>query len=219
MEDWAKTWLDGQRQQGKQCLEIKLIGKNYYVYNSTTQWDKTDKKTKKVSKYVGKLDKYKGLLIANKQKEITSSDIRTIKEYGNSMLLHRAIEPLKPVLKDAFPDCWEEIYSLAMLRVNGYMPIKRANDSWDKLYNLEHINPKLNPKNISKILHRIGIDRGAQSLIFKKLTDESNQLIYDLSSMFSHSMNINQAEKGAVGQNRRITPPKLKHMSFCLNIS
>ena len=196
MEDWTKIWLEEQRQQGKRCLEIKLIKNNYYVYNSTTRWDKDAKKTKKISKYLGKLDKTKGLILANKQKNITSADIRTIKEYGNSMLLHKAIEPLKSVIKEAFPNCWEEIYSLAMVRVNGYMPIKRANDSWDKLYNKEHINPKLNPKNISKTLHQIGMNRDGQNLIFKQLTDQSNQLIYDLSSMFSHSMNIGQAEKG-----------------------
>ena len=196
MEHWTKVWLVGQRQQGKKCLEIKLIGKNYYVYNSTSRWDTELKKVKKVSTYLGKLDKEKGLITATKRKEISSSDIRTIKEYGNSILLHKAIEPLKPVIKEAFPDCWEEIYALAMLRINGYMPIKRAKDSWDKLYNLEHINPKLNPKNISKTLHRIGMNREGQNAIFKNLTDQSNQLIYDLSSMFSHSMNISQAEKG-----------------------
>ncbi len=106
------------------------------------------------------------------------------------------MKTLKPLLMDAFPDCWEEIYSLAMVRINGYVPMKRAKESWEKLYNVEHIDPQLNPKNLSKVLHRVGINRVGQNAIFKKLVNQSNQLVYDLSSMFTRSMSIAQAEKG-----------------------
>ena len=112
------------------------------------------------------------------------------------MVLHESMKTLKPLLMDAFPDCWEEIYSLAMVRINGYVPMKRAKESWEKLYNVEHIDPQLNPKNLSKVLHRVGINRVGQNAIFKKLVNQSNQLVYDLSSMFTRSMSIAQAEKG-----------------------
>lgn len=196
MDKWAKNWLEEQREQGTKCLEIKVIGKNHYVYHSTTYWDKELKKPRKTSKYIGKLDKDDGLIESRKRKKLASSDIRNVTEYGNSMVLHESMKTLKPLLMDAFPDCWEEIYSLAMVRINGYVPMKRAKESWEKLYNVEHIAPQLNPKNLSKVLHSVGINRVGQNAIFKKLVNQSNQLVYDLSSMFTRSMSIAQAEKG-----------------------
>ena len=182
--------------QGTKCLEVKVIGTNHYVYHSTTYWDKELKKPRKTSKYLGKLDKNEGLIESRTRKELSSSDIRNVTEYGNSMILHESMKSLKPLLMDAFPDCWEEIYSLAMVRINGYVPMKRAQESWEKLYNVENIDPQLNPKSLSKVLHSVGINRVGQNTIFKKLTDQSNQLVYDLSSMFTRSMSIAQAEKG-----------------------
>ncbi len=196
MKPWAKDWLEDQRRQGAKCLEVKEIGKNHYVYHSTTYWDKKLKKPKKISKYRGKLDKTKGLIESRKRKALASSDIRNITEYGNSRVLHEAIKPLKPLLIEAFPDCWEEICSLAMVRMSGYVPLKRAKESWDKLYNVDDMDPRLNSKNLSKVLHCVGINRLGQNTIFKNLIDQSNQLVYDLSSVFTRSMSISQAEKG-----------------------
>ena len=196
MDAWAKNWLEDQRRQGTKCLEVKMIGKNHYVYHSTTYWDKKLKKPRKTSKYLGKLDREKGLIESRTRKMLASSDIRNVTEYGNSIVLHKSIQPLKPLLIEAFPDCWEEICSLAMVRINGYVPMKRAKESWEKLYNVEEMNPQLNPKSLSKVLHRVGINRVGQNTIFKKLIDQSNQLVYDLSSVFTRSMSISQAEKG-----------------------
>lgn len=196
MDQWAKNWLEEQRMKGTKCLEVKVIGENHYVYHSTTYWDKELKKSRKTSKYLGKLDPKEGLVESRKRKELTSSDVRNVTEYGNSMVLHESMKSLKPLLMDAFPDCWEEIYSLAMVRINGYVPMKRAKESWEKLYNVENIDPQLNPKNLSKVLHNVGINRVSQNIIFKELTNQSNQLVYDLSSVFTRSMSIAQAEKG-----------------------
>ena len=196
MDQWAKNWLKEQRRQGTKCLEVKVIGNNHYVYHSTTFWDKELKKPIKASKYLGKLDRAEGLIESRKRKKLVSSDIRNVTEYGNSMILHESMKPLKPLLIEAFPDCWEEIYSLAMVRITGYVPMKRAKESWDKFYNVDHIDPQLNPKSLSKVLHNVGINRVGQNKIFKNLIGQSNQLVYDLSSVFTRSMSISQAEKG-----------------------
>ena len=74
--------------------------------------------------------------------------------------------------------------------------MKRVESSWDKLYNAEGIKPNLNTKNISKLLKDVGADRAGQDFIFKNLLGQSQQLVYDLSTVFSRSMSINQAEKG-----------------------
>lgn len=196
MEPWAKEWLEDQRRQGTKCLEIKVSGKNHYVYYSTTHWDKNQKKAVKTSDYLGKLDLVEGFIKSGSRNKLQSTEVRNVKEYGNSMLLHESMKDLKPQLMEAFPDLWEEIYSLAVVRVANHVPLKRVESAWDKLYNADRINPNLNPKNLTKVLHGVGVDRIGQDQIFKSLMNQSQQLVYDLTSMFSHSMSISLAEKG-----------------------
>ncbi|HHF58608.1 MAG TPA: hypothetical protein ENL44_00190 [Thermoplasmatales archaeon] len=112
------------------------------------------------------------------------------------MLLHEMMKDLKPLLKQGFHDCWTEVSALAMVRVTGSVPLKRVKDAWEKLYDVEDIKPHLNTKKLSKVLHNVGMNRAGQNIIFNELLDLSKQLVYDLSSVFSRSMNISQAEKG-----------------------
>jgi len=49
MEQWAKDWLEGQRNKGVKCLEIKQRGEKHYVYHSTTHWDREQRKAIKSS--------------------------------------------------------------------------------------------------------------------------------------------------------------------------
>jgi len=92
------------------------------------------------------------------------------------------MEDIKPVLKEGFSDHWEEICALTMVRASGNVPLKRAKDAWAKLYNADDTKPNLN--------------RAGQYVLFKELADMSKQMVYDLSSMFSRSMSINQAGEG-----------------------
>ncbi len=193
MEQWAREWLEEQRGKGVKCLEVKMQGKNHYVYHSTSYWDKELKKSRKTSKYLGKLDPDKGLI---KSGERPPQNIRNITEYGNSMLLHEMMKDLKPLLRQGFPECWKEVSALAMVRVTGRVPLKRVKDAWEKLYDTEDIKPHLNTKKLSKVLHNVGMNRAGQNIIFNELIDQSVQLVYDLSSVFSRSISISQAERG-----------------------
>lgn len=201
METWAKEWLENQRASGVKCLEIKRRGTKYYVYHSTTYWDKESKKAIKTSKYLGKLDQEKGLIKSqerhqNQSTETQSPEIKSVMEYGNSVLLHEAMKDLEPLLREGFPENWEEIYALSKLRATGNIPLKRADSAWQKLYNVESIDPNLKPKNLSKVLRSVGTNREGQRVVFKRLLDQSEQFVYDLSYMFSRSVSISQAERG-----------------------
>ena len=55
MEEWVKEILKKEREIRKQPLEAKELNKNYYLYRSTTRWDKIEKKVKKESKYIGRI--------------------------------------------------------------------------------------------------------------------------------------------------------------------
>jgi transposase len=182
MEEWARRWLEEQRRRGVRCLEVKKVGNNYYVYRSTTYWDKKAKKRKKKSEYIGKL-KPEGL-IEKKEKRIT------VKQYGNALLLHHAMKDLVPLLK-VF-DSWKEIYALALTRAMGYTPLKRVKAVWEKLYT--DIKPNLNPKKLSSVLKEVGLNREGQNEVFRALMDDRH-FVYDLSVVFTRS-SINLAETG-----------------------
>jgi hypothetical protein len=57
MEQWINNWLVEQRNKGIREYEIKKSYKSYYVYKSTTVWNKETKKRDKKSAYIGKLNK------------------------------------------------------------------------------------------------------------------------------------------------------------------
>jgi transposase len=99
-------------------------------------------------------------------------------------------------LISAFPENWEAIYALSMVRTGGNVPLKRSKVAWEKLYNPDTISPNMNPGAVSKLLRTVGVNREAQDIVFQGILDHSDQLIYDLSTMFSRSMSILQAEKG-----------------------
>lgn len=83
------------------------------------------KKRRKKSTYIGKLSR--DGLIEKKEKRVT------VKQYGNVVLLQEAMKDVLPSLK-VF-ESWEEIYALALVRVMGYVPLKRVKAVWEKLYN------------------------------------------------------------------------------------
>jgi len=197
MDTWAKDWLEEQRKAGKKCLEIKVRGDCHYVYSSTSSYDKKIKKGRKVSVYLGKLDKEYGFIPKGEKPKIGMISVpRSITDYGNSMILHNMMKELKPLLEDNFPEHWQELYAMSIVRVNGHTPLKRIKDCWEDLYNIEGLKPNLNPSNLSKVLREVGLDRFGQNEIFSYLKTLDTQLVYDLSTCFSRSMNILQAEKG-----------------------
>ena len=90
----------------------------------------------------------------------------------------------------------EAIYALSMIRTDGNVSLKQGKVVWEKLHNPDSIMPNMNPGAVSKLLRTIGVDREGQDIVFQGILDHSEQIIYDLSTTFSRSMSIQQAEKG-----------------------
>jgi transposase len=211
MDEWAKEWLTEQRKQGQKGIEVKEISNNHYVYHSTTYWDKQLKKRRKISEYIGKLDRYEGL-IEGVKRTITATNLRGIKEYGNAVLFDRLLVDMRTCLEDAFEDEWGEVYALAITRATGYTPLKRVHSSWDKLYDVHGINPRLDAKNLSQVLKAVGSNSHAQDSVFKALSEKDKDLVYDLSTVLTRS-SINFAE---LGYNKdKIHVPQINIALFC----
>ena len=185
MEEWAADWLKAQREKGAKGLEIKKIGSSYYVYGSTTIWDKELKKRKKRSKYIGRLDEKNGL--QEKESMMVPATERVVKQYGNAVLLNRAMADISDLLQKSFPDDWHELYALSMLRVLGDIPIRRALNAWDKLYNITGIKPDLSPNRLGEMLRRVGADKKAQAMIFNGMCVAGDEVVYGMSAYFTRS--------------------------------
>ena len=102
--------------------------------------------------------------------------------------------------------------ALAITRATGYTPLKRVHSAWDKLYDVQGINPRLDPKNLSHILKAVGSNSRAQDSVFKALSEKDKGLVYDLSTVLTQS-SINFAE---FGYNKdKIHVPQINIALFC----
>jgi hypothetical protein len=194
MDGWVKDWIQDQRKNGEKGLEIKKLGNSFYVYRSTTYWDKQLKKVRKRSKYLGKLDAHDGFIEGKKRDTVAT--VKTVWQYGNAVLLSRVFDTLIPSLKKGFEGYWQDVYALALVRTQGYVPLKRARTSWDKLYDVHGVSPNLESKNLSSVLKKVGMNRKGQNMVFDHLSIDGDELVYDLSSFFTQSDEISIAEKG-----------------------
>ncbi len=95
-----RTTLETLKGQHKHYVEIKIIGKNYCVFESTSSYDKTSRKTKKTTKYLGRIVAGGGFVPAK----------------------HRTRKP-EPTLEKAIPDMPEanevELKLITALSMNG----------------------------------------------------------------------------------------------------
>lgn len=221
MEDWALEWLQKQRELGKKCLEIKTIQGKTYVYYSTSIYNRETKKTKKISRYIGRLTQDRGLLTKGDSRPSQDSTTsmatlprpKSAHEYGNAKLLADEFQELVPILTEAFPDHWEEIIALVFTRVSGYLPLKRVKATWEKLDNPLKISPDCSPKHLSHTLRAIGDDIFGQDMVFHYLRQGNRHLIYDLSFVFSLSNNLSLAEWGH--NHEEIALPQVNIALFC----
>jgi transposase len=167
-------------------VEVKKIGNSHYLYKDTTKWDKEKKKRVRVSEYMGRINE-NGLVEKNR---------RSIYEFGNSELLLSVVKEIMPELRHHFPDHWKEIVAMSMIRCQDPIPIRYMRSAWEKLYASTQIDASLSDNTISEKLRMIGSDMVAQTGFFQSLTTSGDRILFDLSSIFSQSANINLTEKG-----------------------
>ena len=180
--------LEAARKVGRERnipVEVKKIGNSHYLYRSTTKWDR-EKKRVKVSEYLGRINE-SGLVEKNN---------RSIFEFGSSELLMAIAWDLVPELKRRFPDHWKEIVAISVVRVMDNQPLELMKSRWEKLHASRQIDASLSPNTLSEKIRIIGSDHDAQYRFFRSLINRDDFLLFDLSSIFSRSQNVNLAEKG-----------------------
>ncbi|MBI0582577.1 MAG: transposase [Methanomassiliicoccales archaeon] len=133
-----------------------------------------------MSEYLGRLDPRLGLVEG--EKRTAPVLVTSVQEQENALLLDRLFDDIVPTLEEAFPDDCREIYALAVLRALAPTPLHLASDRWDKILDVRELKPRL--------------DRAGQSALFRRLSLQGEELVYDLSCFFSRSDEVMMAEKG-----------------------
>jgi transposase len=191
MERWVKRVVERERKRYG-YVEAKKIGSNYYLYRASSVYDPRKRRARKVSgEYMGRITPH-GL-----QKKHGARAARSVFEYANARLLYDLCSGLViPQLKRVFPYEWKEVLAMALVRAIRPVPMKCLASAWEKLYLSAEMDCSLSPNTLSERLRSIGSDWSSQRDFFHSLMKKDDVLIFDLSSIFSHSEKIRLAEKG-----------------------
>ena len=194
-------WVDKNRCKGR---EIKKIKGNYYLYERTTVWDKVKKRAKKISgAYLGRITP-EGLVKPAKEliKKIIPEEIPN-KEFGATRYLLEQNRDVESNLKKHFPDLWQELMVMAVLRTCNPQPFKHIEDSYAHSYLcVDYPGLTLSKQKITKILSEIGNRRKDIVKFMKEYLSPAEHVIFDGTRITSCSqkMGINQ-----LGYNNRRT--------------
>lgn len=160
LPEWAQQFKEPR-------TEIKCIKGAYYKYEVRYQYNKTKKRTDKITvRLLGKLTQADGFipsdkdLIRQKAGQLPKVDIKTFGVYHLfSTLLSEEIESLSDTFKQ---DTLETLLSFAMMRWAYQSPIKRAANYHVHDFCSEHwSSTSMSDKKISKTLKFIGENREA----------------------------------------------------------
>lgn len=175
-------------------IELKFIGNNYYVYSATSEWDKSKKKVRKITEYIGSIDR-DGIFKKKRMRSHIQESRREVFEYGNCALAYHLIEDIEDLLAETTPYCREIIVS-AIIKAIDPKPLRLFASRWEKFYLSKQIDVSLSPKHLSSVLQNIGKDIHTWYDLFPKLATKDDLLLYDLTSVITYSKNIKLAEKG-----------------------
>jgi len=174
--------------------EIKVINNKYYVYKSTSVYDKAKKRPIKLTTYIGRI-RSDGTFIRKRAKRSLTESKREIFECGNCNLAYHYLKDVEDALKDLTPH-YQEIIASAIIKVIDSKPIRLYSSMWEKFSLSNSINANLSPKHVSQMLRDVGKEVTLWYDLFMRLTADNDFLLYDLTAISTYSQNCQLAEKG-----------------------
>ena len=187
-------WVLKQKQKG---TELRKIGNNYYLYKIKSVWNKSKSRSKKVTeKYLGKITE-EGLIKPKHEMVTESLKNISVKEFGAADYVIRESEDIIQNLKETFPNDWKEIFVFAFCRFFHSSPLKNVHDYYYHSQISDEIrDAHVSPKCLGKLLHVVGQQRERIKHFFSKYIDCGENIVVDITHMFSRSENIISATLG-----------------------
>jgi transposase len=190
-------WVQKHKTVGK---EVRNISGRYYLYEVTSKYDPAKKRSQKITKrYLGRITP-EGLTKPNRETLKETMQQVSIKEYGATYFTLTHCSNIIELLKTHYPQEWEQITAFAITRLFHFSPLKNVQVH----YAASHLSDALkdaqvSPESLTKLLHSIGLARG-RVVEFMKNFIEGNQIVIDLTHIFSLSEGVISATLGHNGQ-------------------
>ncbi|HOJ38862.1 MAG TPA: transposase [bacterium] len=177
----------------KKGTAIHNIRGHFYLYEIGSRWDKTLKRARKITKgYLGKITPT-GL----QEPGYKINRPTTCKEYGASWFLLEENKDVIERLKTYFPSRWKEIFVSSVCRLMYQSPLKHIEFHYQESW-LSEVMPdaSLSKNIVGKILEEIGRDRETIVEFLKGFICGNENILIDLTHVFSFSQDMMLTEKG-----------------------
>src|ERR1700722_500752 len=192
-------WVNQYRKPG---TEIRRFKDKFYVYETSSVYDKSKKKAKKkTGKYLGTITEtggFKEALSVKIAKASPSLQINkvTTREYGMCAFIQEHCKHISEGLKIHFPGCWEHLLVALYCRLVHTSPIKNMGYYFKRSFLSVQMDITVTPQTISTMLHNIGQDRKPITDYMQQLAGGEKFVLVDATSIVSYSQNLSQVEKG-----------------------
>ena len=186
--------LERIKKEERGYFEIKTIKGGYYVYRSTSEYDRAKKKPIKKTLYMGRITA-DGTYILKKPGGGIPESRREIFEYGNCILARHLLKDVEEALKQLTP-YYQEILASAIIKALDPKPIRLYSSKWERFYLSLQMDVNLSPKHVSQVMNQIGKEVSLWCELFSELITNDDFLLYDLTAVTTYSQNIKLAEKG-----------------------
>lgn len=179
--------------------EIKLISGKWYLYRTSCEYDKESKRPRKKSgEYLGAIKEdgfhpRRGAALPEVEVEIE------VKEAGATSYFYKRCECIRTQLQVHFPDCWQQLFAIALIRAVHESPLNRIADRYECSI-LSEIHPelRLSKDDITPLLQRVGRDRKHIRLFMVGAYEKksSSFMLFDGHRLISHSETLESAHLG-----------------------
>lgn len=187
-------WVEKHRKPG---VELRHQRGKYYAYRVTSRYDPKLKRSRKVTlEYLGAITE-KGL---EKPRHKRPPRLGGRMDVGNVVFLDPFVAPLRRVIQASFPDDWQNLLAMAVLKLLYLEPGSRLQLRHEtSLAKKRWPQARLDEKSLPDLLRRVGFQWAAQRDVFRALARDEQHMAIDLSHVFSDSQNIPWLELGYNG--------------------
>lgn len=184
-------WVEEHNETG---IEIKQRNDNYYAYKVTSKWNPDKGYSEKITEeYLGKVTR-DGIKPPKHKRERSP---QSILETGHILLIDEVFDPLKPALKDAFPDTWQTLLAAASLKLAYNTPLKRLHHHHTTSWTSQLWEDATLSKNaLTTRVREWGEATNFRRQFFRTLATDGDHIAVDLTQVVSESENISWLESG-----------------------
>ena len=195
--------------------EIKHIGNHWYLYERLSVYDKARKrKRKKSGQCLGAITE-NGLSPSKRHAPLRGAGPLEIEnlEYGATALLLNLTAPMRERLALRFPDCWREIFTLALMKCKEQSHFRRMEFHYRTSFLVQCLKGlSLSAGRVSALLRHIGANREAIRAYMKGDLPDGGLILFDGHRLISGSGTLEYARVGYDSKCRFLPQVNLLYM-------